>query len=615
MSTRPGPASVSEATGGRVRSPIETYLERLHARHAGTRDGAVADLHPRAGQGRPGLVRDLHRHHRRPASTRSATRARPFTIQSISKPFIYGLALEDHGRDAVLAKIGVEPTGDAFNSISLAPGTGRPLNPMINAGAIAADLAGRRRTRRRPAASALLAMLSLLRRPRASTIDDAVYESERETGHRNRAIGHMLRNFDILDERSRAARSTSTSSQCSIAVDCRDLALMAATLANGGVNPRHRRARASAHELVESVLSVMTTCGMYDYAGEWVYRGRHAGQERRRRRHPRGAARASSASASSRRALDARGNSVRGVAVCTDLSRDFNLHFLRVPRSARAAHPRATYDLADGQLEAPAQRGRARGARRASAAACASTSCRATSSFAAVEASCGGSSTRAPPLAVRRSSTCERVARDRRLRRRAARRAAAASFARPGRAAACSSARSEHARFVRAARGAAGDGRAAGGRCGRFPDLDAALEWCEDRLLGRRTSRRVAPRARPARRARALPRPVAPRTSRCSRPLLERRALPGRRAHHPPGRRGRRHLPAGARRGERHRRSARRAAGAALDALARHGVRRARGRSTADAHRRRPRRHRGRVLTRSRSTSSTGSATTHPRSR
>ena len=63
----------------------------------------------------------------------------PFTIQSISKPFVYGLALEDRGRATVLAKIGVEPTGDAFNSISLAASTGCPLNPMINAGVFALD--------------------------------------------------------------------------------------------------------------------------------------------------------------------------------------------------------------------------------------------------------------------------------------------------------------------------------------------------------------------------------------------------------------------------------------------------------------------------------------------
>jgi glutaminase len=72
---------------------------------------------------------------------REAAHGKPrqhFTIQSISKPFVYGLALEDNTRTEVLKKISVEPTGDLFNAISLESGTGRPRNPMINAGAIAA---------------------------------------------------------------------------------------------------------------------------------------------------------------------------------------------------------------------------------------------------------------------------------------------------------------------------------------------------------------------------------------------------------------------------------------------------------------------------------------------
>src|SRR2546423_15715785 len=120
-----------------MRSPIDQYLERLHAKFADLREGQVATYIPELAKADPnwfgiclattdGRVYEV-------GDTRQA-----FTIQSISKAFVYGLALEDHGRDAVMAKIGVEPTGDAFNSISLEPTTGRPLNPMINAGAMTA---------------------------------------------------------------------------------------------------------------------------------------------------------------------------------------------------------------------------------------------------------------------------------------------------------------------------------------------------------------------------------------------------------------------------------------------------------------------------------------------
>ena len=120
----------------------------------------------------------------------------PFTIQSISKPLTYGLALEDNGEAAVLAKIGVEPTGDAFNAISLRPQTGAPLNPLINAGAIAACglVPGATVERNRADTRRVLPL-----RRRMLDIDETVYNSESATGHRNRAIGWMLRNFSILD--------------------------------------------------------------------------------------------------------------------------------------------------------------------------------------------------------------------------------------------------------------------------------------------------------------------------------------------------------------------------------------------------------------------------------
>jgi glutaminase len=330
---------MSESPRPPVPLPIDDYLLDLHARLADLRGGDVASYIPELAKADPdwfgiciattdGRVYEV-------GDTRQ-----PFTIQSISKPFVYGLALEDRGRDAVLAKIGVEPTGDAFNSISLEPGTGRPLNPMINAGAITAAslVAGHSNEDR---FYRVLSTFSLYA-GRPLTVDRAVYESERDTGHRNRAIAHMLRNFDIITESPDGPLGVYFR-QCSIAVDCHALSVMAATLANGGVNPLTGE-RAVRAEYVEHMLSVMTTCGMYDYAGEWVYwvgmpaKSGVGGGILAVLPGQLGIAVFSPP-------LDARGNSVRGVAACKELSRDLNLHFLRTPRVSRSAI-RARYDLA-----------------------------------------------------------------------------------------------------------------------------------------------------------------------------------------------------------------------------------------------------------------------------
>ena len=175
-------------------SPVLEYLQRLHSEVAAITEGKVATYIPELAKADPnwfgiclvtanGAVYEV------------GDSRQEFTIQSISKPFVYGMALEDYGRAAVLQKVGVEPTGDAFNLISLEPGTGRPRNPMINAGAIATAglIAGREEHRQRR----LLETFNLYA-GRELVFDDAVYQSESDTGHRNRAIGHMLRNFGIL---------------------------------------------------------------------------------------------------------------------------------------------------------------------------------------------------------------------------------------------------------------------------------------------------------------------------------------------------------------------------------------------------------------------------------
>ena len=101
----------------------------------------MADYIPELAKADPDWFGISRRHRSTASRSTSATTSQLFTIQSISKPFVFGLALEDHGRDAVLAKVGVEPTGEAFNAIVLDEASNRPFNPMVNAGAIAtADL-------------------------------------------------------------------------------------------------------------------------------------------------------------------------------------------------------------------------------------------------------------------------------------------------------------------------------------------------------------------------------------------------------------------------------------------------------------------------------------------
>ncbi|MEU3013320.1 glutaminase A [Nocardia asteroides] len=263
-----------------------------------------------------------------------------FTIQSISKPFTYALALADRGVDGVAAHIDVEPSGEPFNEISLQPDTQRPSNPMINSGAITAAslITGRDTTDKFERVRRCYSRFA----GRELTMDEAVYRSEARTGFRNRAIGYMLRSVGIIDVDPDDAVDRYFR-QCSIEVTCADLAVMAATLADNGVNPKTRE-RALSTALTERVLSVMTTCGMYNAAGDWVTTvGLPAksgvgggiiavlpGQLGISVYSPR---------------LDAHGNSVRGVAACRELSRRLELHFCHVTRAARTAI-RADYSVA-----------------------------------------------------------------------------------------------------------------------------------------------------------------------------------------------------------------------------------------------------------------------------
>jgi glutaminase len=244
-----------------------------------------------------------------------------FTIQSISKVFVYGQALEDHGRDYVLTRVGVEPTGDAFNAIILDEQSKRPYNPMVNAGAIAITslIKGSGPTER------LNRLLDMYRRyiGRDVFVDISVFTSERSTGHRNRATAHLMLNFGMIDQNIEESLDLYFQ-QCSVMVNCRDLAVMAATLANKGINPITKE-KAVDNCYIKDILSVMYTCGMYNFAGEWAYKVGIPAKS--------GVCGGIIAVVPGQMGigvfsplLDVRGNSVRGVKVCEELSQRLGLH-------------------------------------------------------------------------------------------------------------------------------------------------------------------------------------------------------------------------------------------------------------------------------------------------
>jgi glutaminase len=321
-----------------MQPPLQRFLTRCHEQFATDHSGSVPDYIPELTKADPahfgislatidGYVYEIGE---------SATL---FTIQSISKAFVFALALEMLGAERVEAVIGVEPSGEAFNSIRL-NAENRPFNPMVNAGAIAC--------------SALIyqaegdGAFELIRKTlsrfagRELGVDEAVFASERTTGDRNRAIAWLLRNYLVVRGDIDAMLDVYFR-QCSVLVTARDLAVMAATLANSGVNPVTGE-RIITPYAVARTLSVMTSSGMYDYAGEWIYRvgipaksGVGGGII--------AALPAQLGLGTFSPRLDSHGNSVRGLKVCEALSSQFDLHMLNRSGDVRTCII-ADYDIA-----------------------------------------------------------------------------------------------------------------------------------------------------------------------------------------------------------------------------------------------------------------------------
>lgn len=248
-----------------MRSPIDDEIRQIFDQCSGIDEGEVATYIPELADADPtahGLcVMSVEGH-----SYAYGAVDVGFTIQSISKVFAYALALESHGFDAVDALIDVEPSGEAFNELSLDARTHRPRNPMINAGAITASSLLPGDGPAQQVAALLDYLAAFVDHP--LTVDERVHASESATGHRNRAIAYLLRSVDVLTGDPMAAVDVYFQ-QCAIQVTARDLALMAATLANGGVQPTTGRLLVS-RAVLRRVLSVMAGCGMYDGAGHWL---------------------------------------------------------------------------------------------------------------------------------------------------------------------------------------------------------------------------------------------------------------------------------------------------------------------------------------------------------
>ncbi|KIP51447.1 glutaminase A [Leucobacter komagatae] len=314
-----------------MESPVLSYLREVHAELAQLHDGAPYSVGPASAEADPAdfgiALATVDGHIYEVGTTRT-----DFSIQSISKPLSYGLAIADLGMAAVDAHVDVEPSGDPFNEISTSPETGRPANAMINAGAIAVASLIKGSGGRSPIQRIENTYSEFAARRIRSNGHE--YRAERARSDRNHGLAYLLSSVGIIEGDPTKALETYLR-QCAVRVDCRDLAMIAATLAAGGTNPV-TGTEVLPYEAVERVLSVMMTSGMYDDAGDWATNvGMPAksgvgggiiavlpGQVGLAVYSP---------------PLDKHGNSVRGAAACRRISSDLQMHFVRAARVGRSA--------------------------------------------------------------------------------------------------------------------------------------------------------------------------------------------------------------------------------------------------------------------------------------
>ncbi|MGE9007294.1 glutaminase A [Leptospira interrogans] len=190
-----------------------------------------------------------------------------FSIMSVSKPFVFALVCETIGPEEARAKLGANATGLAFNSLAAIEHGGGRTNPMVNAGAIATTslASGTTADEKWQFIHDGLSRFAGRKLP----LNEEVYASASDTNFRNRSIARLLQSFDRIYCDAKQATDLYTR-QCSLNVSARDLAVMGATLADGGVNPITKK-RVVDPAVCHYALAVMITAGLYETSGDWLY--------------------------------------------------------------------------------------------------------------------------------------------------------------------------------------------------------------------------------------------------------------------------------------------------------------------------------------------------------
>lgn len=246
---------------------VDELLLAAHTRYRDTNDGTVASYIPALAAADPrqfglalvGVNGSTHT---------VGDAAVEFSIQSISKAFVFALVCNAIGHSAVSERVGVNNTGLAFNSvIALELNEGNPQNPMVNAGAIVTTSMVPGRSPHERWENVLVGLSRFA--GRELEIDEVVYESESRTNSRNRGIARLLHSYGRIDGNPEEAVDVYTK-QCALKVSAYDLAVMGATIADGGVNPITGEQVVSA-SVARDTLAVLASCGMYERSGEWLF--------------------------------------------------------------------------------------------------------------------------------------------------------------------------------------------------------------------------------------------------------------------------------------------------------------------------------------------------------